>query len=77
MDYPLHSDPMHVDLSISNLMAGLCDKKAYPARPRMFTLPRTMSSKPGANHRAVAGAECNTVIELKPEHHAALPWNFA
>ncbi|MWK60176.1 hypothetical protein GO594_29740, partial [Pseudomonas otitidis] len=25
---------------------------------------------------AVAGAECNTVIELKPEHHAALPWNF-
>jgi len=26
---------------------------------------------------AVAGAECNTVIELKPEHHAALPWNFA
>ena len=21
--------------------------------------------------RAVAGAECNTVIELKPEHHAA------
>ena len=27
--------------------------------------------------RAVAGAECNTVIELKPEHHAALPWNFA
>ena len=27
--------------------------------------------------RAVAGAECNTVIELKPEHHAALPWHFA
>ena len=26
---------------------------------------------------AVAGAECNTVIELKPEHHAALPWSFA
>ena len=26
---------------------------------------------------AVAGAECNTVIELKPEHHAALPWHFA
>ncbi|MEH6615133.1 hypothetical protein, partial [Pseudomonas marincola] len=25
---------------------------------------------------AVAGAECNTVIELKPEHHAALPWSF-
>ena len=23
------------------------------------------------NPRAVAGAECNTVIELKPEHHAA------
>ncbi|MCV4078956.1 NAD(P)H-dependent oxidoreductase [Pseudomonas aeruginosa] len=22
-------------------------------------------------YRAVAGAECNTVIELKPEHHAA------
>ncbi|NMY66579.1 hypothetical protein HBN77_21415 [Pseudomonas sp. WS 5018] len=27
--------------------------------------------------RAVAGAECNTVIELKPEHHAASPWHFA
>lgn len=27
--------------------------------------------------QAVAGAECNTVIELKPEHHAALPWHFA
>ena len=26
---------------------------------------------------AVAGAECNTVIELNPEHHAALPWHFA
>ena len=26
---------------------------------------------------AVAGAECNTVIELKPEHHAASPWHFA
>ncbi|MCB4797182.1 protein rep, partial [Pseudomonas sp. NP21570] len=25
---------------------------------------------------AVAGAECNTVIELKPEHHAASPWHF-
>ncbi|WP_228386092.1 hypothetical protein, partial [Pseudomonas helleri] len=24
---------------------------------------------------AVAGAECNTVIELKPEHHAASPWH--
>ncbi|MQU03479.1 DUF4265 domain-containing protein [Pseudomonas sp. FSL R10-2245] len=24
-----------------------------------------------AIERAVAGAECNTVIELKPEHHAA------
>ncbi|WP_228386069.1 hypothetical protein, partial [Pseudomonas helleri] len=24
-------------------------------------------------YRAVAGAECNTVIELKPEHHAASP----
>lgn len=24
-----------------------------------------------AEARAVAGAECNTVIELKPEHHAA------
>jgi hypothetical protein len=23
------------------------------------------------NERAVAGAECNTIIELKPEHHAA------
>ena len=30
-----------------------------------------------AIHLAVAGAECNTVIELKPEHHAALPWHFA
>ena len=29
------------------------------------------------NCTAVAGAECNTVIELKPEHHAALPWSFA
>ncbi|QQN52676.1 hypothetical protein [Stutzerimonas balearica] len=29
------------------------------------------------NSVAVAGAECNTVIELKPEHHAALPWHFA
>ena len=29
------------------------------------------------NRVAVAGAECNTVIELKPEHHAALPWHFA
>ncbi|MBW6175440.1 hypothetical protein KZ877_09725, partial [Pseudomonas aeruginosa] len=29
-----------------------------------------------ALNRAVAGAECNTVIELKPEHHAALPWHF-
>ena len=29
------------------------------------------------NITAVAGAECNTVIELKPEHHAALPWSFA
>lgn len=28
-------------------------------------------------HMAVAGAECNTVIELKPEHHAASPWHFA
>jgi hypothetical protein len=28
-------------------------------------------------HKAVAGAECNTVIELKPEHHAASPWHFA
>ena len=26
---------------------------------------------------AVAGAERNTVIELKPEHHAASPWHFA
>ena len=25
----------------------------------------------GMAGRAVAGAECNTVIELKPEHHAA------
>ncbi|WP_237717463.1 Rieske 2Fe-2S domain-containing protein [Stutzerimonas stutzeri] len=31
----------------------------------------------GKLHWAVAGAECNTVIELKPEHHAALPWSFA
>ena len=30
-----------------------------------------------AEELAVAGAECNTVIELKPEHHAALPWSFA
>ncbi len=30
-----------------------------------------------SNDSAVAGAECNTVIELKPEHHAALPWHFA
>jgi len=30
-----------------------------------------------AENLAVAGAECNTVIELKPEHHAALPWHFA
>lgn len=30
------------------------------------------------NHiSAVAGAERNTVIELKPEHHAASPWHFA
>ena len=29
------------------------------------------------NPTAVAGAECNTVIELKPEHHAASPWHFA
>jgi hypothetical protein len=36
------------------------------------------SSKDNAGkYGAVAGAECNTVIELKPEHHAALPWHFA
>ncbi|MEH6615971.1 MAG: transposase, partial [Pseudomonas marincola] len=35
-------------------------------------LPGTTRSQ----DKAVAGAECNTVIELKPEHHAALPWSF-
>jgi len=35
------------------------------------------SDNKAINNTAVAGAECNTVIELKPEHHAASPWHFA
>jgi hypothetical protein len=31
----------------------------------------TMQSEASALYLAVAGAECNTVIELKSEHHAA------
>jgi len=38
---------------------------------QLLLLPATVLSL------AVAGAECNTVIELKPEHHAASPWHFA
>jgi DNA-binding transcriptional LysR family regulator len=40
-------------------------------------LPAFHEAHPNLQIQAVAGAECNTVIELKPEHHAALPWHFA
>ncbi|MBK3467509.1 AAA family ATPase [Pseudomonas sp. MF6776] len=38
---------------------------------------KSSTGKSAILEMAVAGAECNTVIELKPEHHAALPWSFA
>ena len=47
-----------------NLPSGISEKSSAFRTSLIFTL-------------AVAGAECNTVIELKPEHHAALPWHFA
>ncbi|WP_237149997.1 hypothetical protein, partial [Metapseudomonas otitidis] len=37
--------------------------------------PKSLPPDQKPKAMAVAGAECNTVIELKPEHHAALPWN--
>jgi len=47
----------------------------------LYALRLYLTGDDGANaihiSRAVAGAECNTVIELKPEHHAASPWHFA
>ncbi|MFT5048570.1 MAG: hypothetical protein ACI8UP_005573 [Porticoccaceae bacterium] len=53
-------------------------KSAYKAKKGQLKSVETKldgMSKPRST--AVAGAECNTVIELKPEHHAASPWHFA
>ncbi|WP_218244957.1 hypothetical protein, partial [Pseudomonas asiatica] len=85
MDIPITSAVDFIQSSFHTLasQAGQTNNRVAPIFPASFLRQGEIehrvshcSLRASSKHLAVAGAECNTVIELKPEHHAALPWHF-
>ena len=61
---------MFEDLEFRERAYELWEKVGRPERSEQLYW-RLAQEQLEAEAPAVAGAECNTVIELKPEHHAA------
>ncbi len=61
-------------LPVNEITYRCIEAKTGPHVRHKELTQRLAASPAGSNYGAVAGSECNTVIELRLEHHAASPW---